>query len=382
MFFALSDEQSELAATVRSLLDRRADSAAVRQAAASPTGYDPALWRTLCEQIGAAALAVPEEYGGAGFTLMETHIVLECLGYALAPSPLLGSAVLATQALLRSGNTEACARLLPDLAAGTRTAALAWATGDGCWPYDRSDVRVEEGHGGRPLLTGSAHLVLDGSTADTLLVVAERADGIGLYEVDPAAEGVLRTVTTGMDITLRFARVDMQSAPARLIAANASALLAGLYDVAAVAVTALQIGAARRGLDMTVRYAGERVQFGRPIGSFQALKHRMADMHVAVETSRTLSWAAAWSAATESPDLPSRAATAKAWCSEAFSSIASETVQLHGGIAITWEHDAHLIFKRAHATAQLFGQPHEHRHRYFTALAETPRTDFQSVIGC
>ncbi|MFI0446531.1 acyl-CoA dehydrogenase family protein [Actinomadura sp. 6N118] len=372
MFFALSDEQSELAATVRSLLERRADSAAVRRAVASPAGYDPALWQTLCEQIGAAALAVPELYGGAGFTLMETHIVLECLGYALAPSPMLGSAVLATQALLRSGNAKVCARLLPELAAGSTTAALAWATGDGRWPTDRSDVRADEEPDGRAALTGTAHLVLDGATADTLIVVAERADGIALYKVDPSAEGVLRARTPGLDPTLRFARLNLHSAPARLITADASMLLAGLHDVAAVAVTALQLGTARRALDMTVRYAGERVQFGRPIGSFQALKHRMADMHVAVETSRTLSWAAAWSAATESPDLSSRASTAKAWCSDALSDVASETVQLHGGIAITWEHDAHLVFKRAHATAQLFGQPHEHRRRYFTELAGTP----------
>ncbi|MBB2910693.1 alkylation response protein AidB-like acyl-CoA dehydrogenase [Streptosporangium becharense] len=365
MRFALSEEQSELSAVVGRVLRRRGDGEAVRRAAGSPAGYDEGLWGILCEQIGVAALAVPEEFGGAGFSLVETHVVLERLGYALTPSPLLGSGVLGAQAILRSGDDAACARLLPGVAAGTTLAALAWATADGRWHRDRSDVRVS----GEGRLTGSAHLVLDGAAADVLLVVGDTGEGaVGLYEVAPEADGVHRVPTPGMDLTLRFARVDFDSAPARLLAADAAALLAGLRDVAAVAVTALQVGAAQRGLDMTVAHTGQRVQFGRPIGSFQALKHRMADMLVLVETSRTISRAAAWSAARGTPDLPERAATAKAWCSDALNEVAAETIQLHGGIAITWEHDAHLVFKRAHATSQLFGQPHEWRRRLFEHL--------------
>ncbi|OLT37749.1 hypothetical protein BJF79_05965 [Actinomadura sp. CNU-125] len=174
---------------------------------------------------------------------------------------------------------------------------------------------------------------------------------------------------TGLDLTLRFARIDFDRAPARPLCEDARGPLAGLRDVAAVAVTALQVGAAQRGLDMTVAYAKEREQFGRPIGSFQALKHRMADMLVHVETSRTLSWAAAWSAARDTADFGERAAMAKSWCSDALNAVAAETVQLHGGIAVTWEHDAQLLFKRAHATSQLFGRPHEHRRRLLGASA-------------
>jgi alkylation response protein AidB-like acyl-CoA dehydrogenase len=369
VFFALSEEQSELAAIVGDLLERRGTGEAVRRAALTPCGYDTALWSTLCEQIGAAALAIPEKFGGAGFTLVETHVVLERLGYALTPSPFLGSAVLAAQALLRTGNAEACARLLPGIAAGTTLAAIAWASSDGHWHLDRSDVHASS-DGSR--LTGTSHLVLDGTAADVLLVVADPGTGTtALYEVDPLSVGVHREHTPAMDPTLRFARINLNAAPARVLAEDAATLLGDLYDVAAVAITALQVGAAQRCLDMTVAYTKEREQFGRPIGSFQALKHRMADMLLHVETARTASWAAAWSAAQNAADLRERAATAKAWCSDALNAVAAETVQLHGGIAITWEHDAQLLFKRAHATSHLFGQPHEQRRRLLEHLRLT-----------
>jgi alkylation response protein AidB-like acyl-CoA dehydrogenase len=370
MPFVLSEEQNELSATVRNLLARRSDSGAVRGAVESAPGYDEGLWRTLCEQVGAAGLAIPEEYGGAGFTLFETHVVLEQLGAALTPSPLLGSGVLAAQAVLQSGNEAACERLLPGIAEGTLVAAVAWAGEDGRWHIDRCDVHATGGDGWT--LSGSATLVLDGATADVLLVVAMVGPSqIGLFEVDPADDRVRRTPTPAMDTTLRLARVEFDGVPGTPLALHAAGLLGTVHDIAAVAVTALQVGAAQRGLDMTVAYSKERVQFGRPIGSFQALKHRMADMLVEVETARSVSWAAAWSAARLEPELRERAALAKAWCSESLNKVAAETVQLHGGIAITWEHDAQMVFKRAHATSQLFGQPHEHRQRLFCLLEPT-----------
>ncbi|MGW2183055.1 acyl-CoA dehydrogenase family protein [Streptomyces sp. NPDC001732] len=376
MLFALSEEQNELSATVRNLLARRSDSDSVRKAVRSARGYDEGLWKTLCEQIGAAGLAVPEEYGGAGFSLFEAHLVLEQLGAALAPSPLLGSGVVAAQAVLRSGNAGACERLLPGIAEGTSVAALAWAGEDARWHTDRCDVHASRGDGWT--LSGAATLVLDGGAADVLLVVASPAAGqVGLFEVDPAHDKVRRTPTPAMDTTLQLARVEFDNVPASPLTLEATDLLETLYDIAAVAVTGLQVGAAQRGLDMTVAFCKERVQFGRPIGSFQALKHRMADMLVEVETARSASWAAAWSAAQSEPDLRHRAATAKAWCSEALNKVASEAVQLHGGIAITWEHDAQMVFKRAHATSQLFGQPHEHRQRLFRLL-DLAQTDASS----
>ena len=362
MLFALSEEQAELAGMVRDLLRKRSDSQAVRAAVGMPRGYDEALWSVLCQQVGAAALAIPEEYGGAGFTLFETHVVLEELGAALTPSPLLGSGVLAAQALLLAGDEAACADLLPGIAAGTSVAALVWSGHDGRWSTDGFAVVAAERDGAWSL-DGAAAYVLDGDHADVLVVLAQSPSGPALFRVDPHQPGVRRTAAPTMDQTIRLATVDLEAAEAEILSADAGPFVATLRDVACSAVSALQVGAAQRCLDLTVAYTKERVQFGRPIGSFQALKHRMADMLVAVETARSASWAAAWSAAHRDGDLPARAATAKAWCSEALSKVAAETVQLHGGIAITWEHDAQLYFKRAHATTQLFGGPHEHRRR-------------------
>ena len=362
MRFALTEEQQQLAGTVRAVLARHSDSAAVRRAAASRKGYDERLWSLLCEQVGVSGLAIPEEYGGTGCSLVETHVALEELGAALTPSPLLGSGVLAAQALLLSGDRAACRELLPGIVDGGTIAALVWAGPDGPWPT--AGVTATE-RAGRWRLDGSGCLVLDGDSADLFLVAADTGEGIGLFRADPAGSDVHRRRTPAMDPTLRFASVSFDDAAATPVHAGFGAVLPTLRDIACTAVSALQVGAAQRCLDMTVGYAKERVQFGRPIGSFQALKHRMAEMLVWVETARTASWAAAWAASRRDPDLPVRAATAKAWCSEALSAVASEAVQMHGGVAITWEHDAQLYFKRAHALSLLFGQPHEHRRRLF-----------------
>ncbi len=316
MEFAFSEEQQELAATVRSLLAKRAD--------ARVAEYDEALWATLCEQIGAAALAIPEEYDGAGFTLFESLIVLEELGRSLAPSPLLSSLVTA-EALLAGADEEAKRRLLPRIAAGE---VAAFVAGDG------------------PVLDGDLATVLIAATDD------------GLVEVDP--ETATRTWAESMDQTIRLAHVDLSNATTTPIG-DAAAAVARAELVGTVGVTALQAGLAARALDMTVSYSKERVQFGRPIGSFQALKHRMADMLVLLEMSRSASWAASYAVSRSTENAAELAHIAKSYCGDALARIAGETVQLHGGIAITWEHDAHLVFKRAHALGQLFGAAHEHR---------------------
>ncbi len=362
MHFALTEEQIELGRAVRGLVERRAGSVDVRAASESERGYDAELWQALAGQIGVAALAVPEEYGGAGFSSFETHVVLEELGRSLTPSPLLGSGVLATQALLLGAGPEDCERLLPDLAEGSATAALAWAGRDGRWRTDGSDV-VATGTGAERTLSGTATLVLGGDSADVLLVVATTDPGVGLFEVATDAAGLTRTPTPAMDQTLRLATFELADTPARTLSDDLGDALERLHAIAATAVTALQVGGAEAAMDRTVAYLKEREQFGRPLGSFQALKHRVADMLVKVETARSMSWAAGFAASQGADDLPLQAAHAKAWCSDAFSHVAGDMIQLHGGIAITWEHDAHLYFKRAHATAQLFGQAHEHRRR-------------------
>ncbi|WP_372733503.1 acyl-CoA dehydrogenase family protein [Nocardioides sp.] len=322
MEFGLSEEQQELAATVRAVLAKRADSAAVRAAAESEGGYDAALWELLCEQIGVAALGIPEEYDGAGFSLFESLIALEEVGRSLAPSPLLSS-LIAAEALLAGADEEAKRRLLPRIAAGELAAFV-----DGDAP------------------------ALFADRATVLVAATER----GLVELD--ADNVQRTWRPSMDQTIRLAVVDTDGGT---VIGDADLARDRAHLVGAVGAAALQAGCAARALEMTVGYSLERVQFGRQIGSFQALKHRMADMLVLVEMSRSASWAASYAVSAGASNAEELAHVAKSYCSDALDHIAGETVQLHGGIAITWEHDAQLVFKRAHALSQLFGQAHQHR---------------------
>jgi alkylation response protein AidB-like acyl-CoA dehydrogenase len=350
MEFRLSEEQEQLASTLRALLGKHADSAAVRAAVDTEGGHDPALWGLLCDQIGAAALSVPEEYDGAGFSLFETLIVLDELGRSLAPSPLLAT-VVAAETLLAAGDAPTCAQLLPRIAAG-EVATLAWSGPRG--PGLDEPVCADG-----TTLTGTVRDVLFGDVAEILLVAARTGTGVALFEVDPTT--VTRSHTPAMDTTQRLATLTFADTPARLVSADASGALARAHLVGTVGVAALQVGCAQRALEMTVAYSRERVQFGRPIGSFQALKHRMADMLVLVEMSRSAFWAAAHELSVSGPEMTRLAAVAGSYCSDALATIASETVQLHGGIAITWEHDAQLVFKRAHALGQLFGQAHQHR---------------------
>ncbi|QYJ04916.1 acyl-CoA/acyl-ACP dehydrogenase [Nocardioides panacisoli] len=330
MEFALSEEQSELAATVRAVLDRHADPAAVRRAMAAEQGHDPDLWERLCTQVGVAALAVPEEYDGFGASFFEAAVALEEIGRSLAPSPLLAT-VVATEALLAGGDAAARERLLPRIAAGS-IATLA----------------LDE------------EVVLDGDRAGIVLGLSP--DGSDLVEVD--VTGTAPRWRESMDQTLRLARVS-PDAPRTPIgdgtAARERAELVGSAGAAALAV-----GLCDRALRMTVDHSAEREQFGRPIGSFQALKHRMADMLARLEIARSASWAA--SHALADPETAAEQAAylthaAASYGGEAAAHLAGECIQLHGGIAITWEHDAHLVFKRAHALGQLFGAPHEHRSR-------------------
>ena len=341
-------EHTELASSMRNLLDKRSDSQAVRRAIEQPAGFDADLWATLCDQIGVAALAIPEEHGGAGFTLAETHVVLEELGRALTPSPLLAS-LITSAAISAAGEHESLARI-----AEGAVATLAWSGITGT-PDAPVGVTWKDG-----ALSGSVSPVLYGDVAE-ILIVAAAHDGVGLFSVDPTASGLTRTRVTGMDQTLGFAELDFDGVHAEPIVLDATSVLATTHQVGALTTTALQVGCAQRGLDMTVEYTKQREQFGRPIGSFQALKHRMADMLVRVQMSRAGAWAAVQAHVHGAPDADRLAAAAASYSAESAMAVAAETVQLHGGIAITWEHDAHLIFKRAQALNQLFGLPHQQR---------------------
>ncbi|WP_024800854.1 acyl-CoA dehydrogenase family protein [Nocardia sp. BMG51109] len=347
-------ELQDLAATVRAVLAKHGDRDALRRAIDGEPGYDEQLWTLLCEQVGVAALAIPEEFGGIGAGLTAALIVVEELGRTLHAPPMLGSAVLGAQALLLSGNAEACARLLPEVAEGTRTLALCWADRAG---WDTPGIRVENGK-----LTGTAHYVVDGATADTLIVLTTE----GVYEIDATAPEVARSTTPTMDPTRRLAEITCTAAPARALGGDPATVTARLRHIAWAALAAEQIGAAGQCLAATVEYTGSRVQFGRPIGSFQALKHRMADMYVLVESARSAAYTAIAAlpdtgadprASAAHPDAALDLSAARIHCTQAFGAVVGEMVQMHGGIAITWEHDAHLYFKRAHGDSQLFGHP-------------------------
>jgi alkylation response protein AidB-like acyl-CoA dehydrogenase len=389
----LTDEQRALRDAVRALLARQQRRPPARDGEACANshepgahnqggydqggydqgGYDQSLWQRLCGEIGVAGLAVPECYGGAGAGPVETHIAVEELGRGLTSSPMIGSAVLAAQALLASGDDAACRRLLPPIADGTAIAALAWTGPDGHW--DPGEVAC---HAAAPtataatpghwVLNGAAHHVLDGAAADVLLVAARMPDRVGLFDVDPRHSGVTRSAVTTMDGTRELAVVELENVPGRRVGDRAA--LARVRDLACIALSAEQVGAAQRALELTVAYTQFRVQFGRAIGSFQALQHRMADLHVLVESARSLSYAAATAAAEGAPDLGLRAAAAKVYCSEAALRVAGEMIQLHGAIGITWEHEAHRYLKRAHGAAQLLGRPDEHVARIAAALID------------
>jgi alkylation response protein AidB-like acyl-CoA dehydrogenase len=323
----LTDDQQSLRDTVRRLVSK-----------------EPDCWPALTE-LGAPALLVAQAAGGLGAGLAEVFVVQYELGRTLAATPMLGS-VLAAAALADAGDTA----LLPRVAAG-EVVALAWASVAG-WAAPAC-AATPAGDGWT--VSGSAAYVLDGDTAAILLVVARTDDGPALFEVDPAH--AVRAHTPTMDQARRLAAVTLDAAPARRVGL-ADPLR--LRDVAGTALAAEQAGTAARCLELTVAYAGQRKQFGRVLGSFQALKHRMADMHVLVETAESAALAAALASADE---LPLRASVAQAHCAEALHQVAAEMIQLHGGIAITWEHDAHRYFKRAHAGLHLFGAPAEHVER-------------------
>ncbi|MFJ7496076.1 acyl-CoA dehydrogenase family protein [Streptomyces sp. NPDC097727] len=350
----LTEEQEELRSAVRAVLGRHAGDAA---------------WRPLTEQIGVAGLAVPEAYGGAGCGAREVHVVMEELGRELSPVPYLGSAVLVVQALLASGDEAACARLLPGLASGAVVGALAWAE-RGSW--DPSVVRAEAtpGPGEMWRITGTKEHVLDGARAEVLLVAARSGAGVSLFEVSGDGASTDREPTVTMDSTRTQARVVLTGAMGRLVGAEGEGdrVLPHVLELACTALAAEQVGAASRCLELTLAYAEERVQFGRPIGSFQAVKHRLADAYVLVESARSAALGASFAAAAGAPEQTRCAAAAKSACSEAFSAVAGEMIQLHGGIGMTWEHDAHRYFKRAHGSAQLFGPPAWHRERLAAGL--------------
>jgi alkylation response protein AidB-like acyl-CoA dehydrogenase len=372
--FAFSPEQHELRAMVRKFLLDRSPESEVRRLMETELGYDEGVWALLSENLGLPGLLVPERFGGAGSGFVELQIVCEEMGRAVLCAPYLSSAVLATSVLLEVDDEAANQRYLPGLAAGTMRATLAItdsigeASGEaggeasGGWAVDRVGT-LAVADGDRYRLTGEKLYVLDGASADLLLVVARTETGPGLFAVEADADGLRRTPMTTLDATRKQARIELANTPSVLIGADGQAAgpIAAALALTAAALAAEQAGGARRTLEMAVDYARVREQFGRPIGSYQAIKHKCADMLLEVESSVSVAYAAGWAVDTGSDEVAVLASMAKAYCSEAYYHCAAENIQVHGGIGFTWEHPAHLYFKRARSSQALLGSPRYHR---------------------
>jgi alkylation response protein AidB-like acyl-CoA dehydrogenase len=362
MNFAFSEEQDELRRVVRRFLEQNSSEAEVRRLMDTTVGYDPLVWSQMAHQLGLQSLIIPEEYGGSGFSYVELVVVLEEMGAALLCAPFFSTVALAANALLTSGDESAKERLLPGIASGEIIGTLAITEDNGRWDFEGMALAATECKDGW-VLDGHKSFVLDGHIANLVLVAARTDKGIALFSVDGDGAGLTRAPLLTMDQTRKQARLEFVGTPARLIGVEGEAEdgLRKTLDLAAVALAAEQVGGAQRCLDSAVEYAKIRVQFGRPIGSFQAIKHKCADLLLEVESSKSAAYYAARAAAEDSDELPVVASLCKSYCSEAYFHAAAENIQIHGGIGFTWEHDAHLYFKRAKSSELLFGDPAYHR---------------------
>ncbi|MEU9452042.1 acyl-CoA dehydrogenase family protein [Streptomyces sp. NPDC048277] len=373
-----TDEQDEIRRALRELLHKRCGTEDVRAAVARAEGHDPGLWTALSEQLGLPGLALPETYGGVGCGGTEVALAAEELGRALAPSPFLATAVLAAPLLLALGSDAQRAELLPRIAGGGLTAALAVPgtrlgtalaltdsrSGDWAGGGRAGGVQARHRNSGWRLY-GEVDQVLDGHSAGLLLVPAHAGgyarSRVLLFLVAGDADGVVRTRRTALDATRSQARVQLRDVPAELLGTDEDTdirpALASLGDPVAAVLAGEAVGAADRALERTVEYVKQREQFGRAIGSFQAVKHRLADVYVAVRAAGSAAYYAAW--ATAHGERVGGLALAQAL--EALRIAAGEGIQLHGGIGFTWEHEAHLYFKRAAGDELLFGPVHRLR---------------------
>jgi len=360
--FAFSEEQDQLREFVRSFMEDKSSEESVRELMETDAGYDAAVWSQMAEQLGLQSLIIPEEFGGQGFGYVELIIVLEEMGRRLICSPFFSTVVLAANTLIHSGDDAAKAALLPGIASGETIATLAFTEESGKW--DESGIAMAAtADGDNWRLNGSKMFVLDGNTANLILVAARTDKGVSLFHLNGDAEGLTRTALATMDQTRKQSKLTFDNTPATMIGADGEgwAVLERVLDLAAVGLAAEQVGGAQVCLDMSVEYAKVRVQFGRPIGSFQAIKHKCADMLLEVESAKSAAYYAGWCAAELNDELPSVASLAKSYCSEAYFNASAENIQIHGGIGFTWEHPAHLYFKRAKSSELLFGDPTYHR---------------------
>lgn len=340
MNFAFTEEQAMIAETARSFFAENATSERTR-AAMGDAGIDRALWRSFCQELGLAGIAIPEAHGGAGLGMVEFAILAEAAGAQVAALPMLGSLAMTAAAIAAGGSAEQQAAWLPQLASGETIGAAALS----------ANVTAKDG-----LLTGTADFVAHGASAGLFLIASDT----GAWLVDSEAPGLTVSACTTLDQTRPFARLTLADTPAQPLAGPAAAI-AGAQQGGWLCVAAEALGGAQACLDRTVQYAGERVQFGRQIGSFQAYKHRLADMMVEIEQARSAVYWAACAVDERSDEAALALHAAKSFAADTFFRCAGDMIQLHGGIGFTWEHDAHLFFKRARAIQSMLGGSAWHR---------------------
>ncbi len=359
MTLVLTDEQTVLSSTVRQFLEAKSSEAELRRLIDTDEGFDRGVWRQLAE-LGVVGFAIDEAYGGVGASFIELGLVVEQAGRSLYSGPLLSTAVLAASALALSGDDAAQSEFLPKIAAGECVAALAVNAVDGS--VDLSSLAVTSAEGAWTL-DGVAPFVIDGAEADLLIVVAAASDGIGVFAVAADAPGVTRTPLVTLDLTRRQARIEFTAAVVRRIgdAGSAERSIPVVLRRASVALAMEQIGGMQKTLETAVAYAQTRVQFGRAIGSFQAVKHKCADMLVKVELAKSAAYYALWATVHAPDEVAAAASLAQAYCSDAYVDITRANIMVHGGIGFTWEHSAHLYYRRAKSDHTLFGTPAEHR---------------------
>lgn len=372
MNFGWNEEQKALAQSARKFLEAHSscqDNLTIMQ---TEHGYHPETWQTLCTEMGWTGLTIPEAYGGFGLTYPFLIALMEEMGRYLFASPFFSSICLGANALLLGGSESQKASYLPLIASGQKRATLAYLEDDKTATCTQITTIATPKSGGY-ILNGAKSFVLDGHTADIIILSAMSNDGMRLFIVDAKAPGVSTEYTPTMDqtrkqATLYFKDVALKAEDQLGSSQNASKLLEKILDLGCVALAAEQLGGAERCLETSVEYAKNRIQFGRPIGSFQAIKHTCADMLLQVESARSAAYYAGWAASENSTELSLAAAQAKSYCSEAFFFCAAQNIQIHGGIGFTWEHEAHLYFKRAQGSQILLGSPQHHRKRIATAL--------------
>jgi alkylation response protein AidB-like acyl-CoA dehydrogenase len=368
--FSFSDEQEEFRRVVRSFLEEASPPTEVRRLMETPDGWDAAVWKQLSEELGLPGVHIPEEYGGQGFTCVELGVALEEMGRALLCGPYFASIALAANAILEAATETRKKELLPALASGATRATLAVSEPNGRW--DASGIELTATRAGSGFrLDGAKTYVLDGHSAEMIVVVARSPgsagdEGVSFFTVSGDASGLTRRALSTLDPTRKQARLEFSGVEAELLGeldAGAPAL-ARTLDLATIALANEMVGGAQKVLESSVEYAKTRVQFGRPIGSFQAIKHKCADMLLEVELAKSAAYYAAAAAAEDDDEVPALASLAKALCSDAYRHAAAENIQIHGGVGFTWEDDAHLYFKRARSSELFLGDPTHHRELY------------------